>query len=252
MDTEDLLRQTPSALYQEGQRLWQAVARYREHVRYFFHQVVLSDHACPRCEGRLEMVQDGLCHCGGCGQVFDPTLAFQRCAACGGRSTRKTVRYFCTGCGRSLRSRYTFGVLVFDRAYFARKMQESRQRQKTRKEVIRRLLAASRSEEYHPEEPVELGTIEGLPQALDELVSGTFPSQRLGVLASRPEFDLERYRRHILNCLEGCERLFDRIPPLLDDKRHDRVFRFIALVFMDHQGDIRLLQYDRKILVETV
>jgi len=150
-----------------------------------------------------------------------------------------------------LRSAYTFEAKVFDKVYFTGKMREHRQRRKAQREAVRRLLAVSRSGEYIPEEPVGLGTIPGLVDALDELVANAAPDQMISVLASPPEFDLERYRQHIIAFLNGYEVLFEKIPPLLDDARRDRVFRFVAAVFMDHQGEVELVQYDHALVVEA-
>ena len=65
------------------------VGRWTEQARRFFYAVTLSPHTCPRCSGPIRMVHEGLCRCEICGLEMDPTLEFQRCAACGGQRVHR-------------------------------------------------------------------------------------------------------------------------------------------------------------------
>ena len=42
---------------------------------------------------------------------------------------------------------------------------------------------------------------------------------------------------------------FDEIPPLEDDARRDRIWRFVAIVFMAHAGAIEIWQEGEAIMV---
>ena len=43
---------------------------------------------------------------------------------------------------------------------------------------------------------------------------------------------------------------FDAVPPLLDDHRKDRIFRFIAVIFLAHAGRLDIWQEADHILVK--
>ena len=152
-------------------QLARAVEAYVERVRAFFHEVMLSGYACPVCGGALAMTAGSRCRCTSCGDAFDPTLAFQRCSACGGRPRLRISRYQCRGCGRDVLSRFVFDGVVFDREYFRQRMAESRQRKQERREEVRALLAETRSEALDAP-AADLHAVPGLIEALNGLVGG--------------------------------------------------------------------------------
>lgn len=76
-----------------------AVECFRERVRQFFYEVMLSGCECPKCSGSLAMIAEGECRCCSCGHRFDPTIAFQRCTACEARIELQIRRYRCRECG---------------------------------------------------------------------------------------------------------------------------------------------------------
>ena len=57
-----------------------------------------------------------------------------------------------------------------------------------------------------------------------------------------PSFDLDHYRHHILDLVPGCVVDFEGISRLIGEPRLDRVYRFIAVIFMDHAGELCIEQ----------
>lgn len=215
-----------------------AVSLLREHAKTFYYEVMLSGRACLKCGGAVVMLRDGQCRCRACDVVFDPTIAFQRCLRCGGTPRIRIRRYECITCGEQIVSSFLFDGLVFDAAYFRQKMAEHRRREAERCERVRLLLADSRSPGLEDLEIDELA-VGDLFAAIDAVVSIRSSAMPL---VPREMFDLKRYETHIKACLGTIERPFERIPPLSDDALLDRVWRFIAIVFLAHAGAVRLRQ----------
>ena len=95
--------------------------------------------------------------------------------------------------------------------------------------------------------------IDGLEDALDAMVNSPVPKELLSVMAKSKDFELSRYKTHILKCLKKTyEILFDDISPLIDDRKRDKIFRFITLIFMNHWGEVELIQYGDKLVVEKI
>jgi len=222
-----------------------AVARYSRRARRFYFEVMLSDHACPQCQSRLGMVGESRCRCSSCGYVFDPTVTFQRCSTCGGVPSLRVRRYQCSECGADVPSRFVFEGMVFNVEYFRRKMAESRQRKQERQERIRRTVAENRSPAVEAS-PVDLEGIPGLVEALNSLTAGVDPR----VLEPlRQRFDLGRYQRHLQAHIGLIEVCFNDLPPLEKNSRKDRIWRFVALIFMAHTGLIEVRQEGQTIMV---
>lgn len=121
-------------------RLMEVVTGFAGRVRKLYYAVMLLGHSCPKCGGRLIMIDEGRCQCRSCGHEFDPTVAFQRCSVCGGKPVLHIRRYQCSQCGADISSRFLFDGLVFDPLYFRQKMAESRQRKMQQREWIRKML----------------------------------------------------------------------------------------------------------------
>jgi hypothetical protein len=226
-------------------KLAEAVSQLVAHARRFFYEVVLSSHACPRCGGKLAMLREGRCRCTACGRELDPTLTFQKCSACGGSPAIRVRRYRCRACGADVQSRFLFDGLVFDAEYFRQKMAESRHRKCDKREQVRKMLAESRSGPISPP-PVDLEAVPGLLDALNGLTIG------VDIAAWQPlckGFDLNRYQRHVQAYLSNVELGFDEIPPLEQDIRLDRIWRFIAIIFLAHAGQVIIEQEGQRILV---
>lgn len=228
--------------------LAEAVAAFRGRARGFFYEVMLSGHRCPHCHGRLAMIAEGRCRCLSCNQVVDPTVAFQRCGACGGKPRLRVCRYRCQGCGRDVQSRFLFDGLAFDQEYFREKMAESRQRASQSREQMRLKVAEERSPEIAPA-ATDLQSIPGLVEALNQLSCGIELGPFLPLCKG---FDLNRYQEHVLAHLEDDEERFDTIPPLEPDRRLDRIWRFVTVIFLTHAGRIDIYQEGQTIWVKRI
>ena len=222
-----------------------AVAGWAEHARLFFYDVVLADRTCPDCEGPLGMVAEGRCRCKSCGRVFDPTPAFQTCPGCGGPVELKVSRYRCCECGADVPSRFLFDGLVFDAEYFRQRMDEHRQRKLAQRERVRQMLAGSRSEALLPSS-ADLDEVPGLAEALNNLVSG-IPMVQLPW--SKDDFDLRRYEGHLQAHIGAIPLAFEHIPPLAENRRLDRVRRFIAILYLASAGIIDVWQDGQVVMV---
>jgi len=86
----------------------------------------------------------------------------------------------------------------------------------------------------------------GLVDALNRLVAGAPIDPEMYLCDG---FDLSRYESHVQAQLEPYPIMFDHIPPLSDDARLDRVWRFIAIIFMAHTGLIEIQQESQGIMV---
>jgi len=226
-------------------RLTDAVAAYAHRVRRFYYAVVLSAHACPKCGGGLNMIAEGRCRCLACAHAFDPTVAFQQCSDCGGTPEIEIRRYRCSQCGADVVSRFLFDGLVFDAQYFRQKMAEHRERKSDQRTRLQSRLIESRSLPLDTG-PADLDAVPGLAEALNSLIAGAQP----GVLRLDCEgFDLSRYENHVQAHLEPFSIPFDEIQPLGDDARLDRIWRFIAIIFMAHAGLIEIQQESQAIMV---
>lgn len=228
-----------------AQDLLRAVSVLRDRARDLYYAVMLSGHACLGCGGALIMLREGCCQCQTCSQLFDPTVAFQTCGACGGRLRLHARRYTCRRCGTTARSVFLFDGMVFDAAYFRQKMAESRTRQRARRARVRKMLAESRSPPIEVS-PADADGLAALQTALDALTAslGAAPC-----VPPRSDFDLPRYERHVAaQCGQAAIALAD-IAPLIADPRRDLIYRFIALIFLAHAGVVRVWQDGRDILV---
>jgi len=219
-------------------QMTEAVAAYRARVRRFYYAVLLLAYGCPKCHGHLAMEREGACRCQNCGHGFDPTLAFQRCLECGGSLKVEIRRYRCTQCGQIATSRFLFDGRVFDAEYFRKKMAESRTRRLQEKNLRQSQVLETRSPPAAPE-PIDLSTIQGLLQALNGLTAGV---ELQMAIPDRARFDLSRYESHVQAHLRPYPVDFDEIPPLSEDSRLDRIWRFIAIIFMAHAGLIEIRQ----------
>lgn len=223
-------------------RIGELIRQMRNKLRRLFYGAALFAMPCPSC-GRpnLRMLRDSWCRCDNCGHELDPTLVFQGCTGCGGSLRRRIHHYWCDACKQRIRSAFCFDAKVFDADYFRRMMQESRARKRQKREQLKKMLANARSGAYILDHQPQLADVPGLAQALDEYVSAPVPAQLLAEVTRRP-FDLEFYRKHILELVSGCVVRFDGIARLIGDPRLDRVYRFITVIFMQHRGEIVLEQ----------
>jgi len=226
--------------------LAQAVAGFVAGARQFFHAVMLYGHRCPRCGGSLQMEREGQCRCRGCGDIFDPTAAFQRCPACGGSARLRIRRYECVTCHTEVVSRFLFDGRVFDAAYFRQKMAEYRRRKRELRNRVRQMLSGTRSNAIAVP-PAELAGVPGLLEALNSLTAGTEAVLTAGI---EKRFDLHRYQKHIQAHLQLFPTALDDLPPLSENRRLDRIWRFVAIIFLAHAGLVNVWQEGENILVK--
>jgi hypothetical protein len=233
-------------------RVQSCMAGFKERVRAYYFEVVLSPHPCPGCGGRLKMTGQSLCSCS-CGRTFDPTLEFQRSACCcGARLVRRTFHYACSKCQEVVPSRFIFDERVFDSAYFREMMRESRERGRKRKEEIGRLLMEARSGALPLLEQPNLESINGLLQDLDLFVQHGSEDVLPCGFEPKQEFSMARYRDHILARLGWGAVSFSGIPAMGEESRQDRAWRFITLVFMQNERVVDLVQEGDNIWVQRL
>jgi hypothetical protein len=213
------------------------IAWLRDESKGLYYQVMLFQKPCPLCKCfQLTMVEDGVAHCSDCGERFDATLAFQVCGRCQAVLTLKTFHYWCPKCQEPVRSLFRLESRVFDAGYFKERMKECRERKQESKEVFVSSMAEARSGVLELNDAPSLDSVPNLELDLNALLgqalSGSLPAD------VESHFDLERYRRHLLDLLECGNVRFDGISSLIDDRRKDRVFRFIAAIFLEHEGQL--------------
>jgi hypothetical protein len=223
------------------------VASYKSAARRYFYQVMLSGYDCPRCGAGLEMLAESRCRCRACAFCFDPTIAFQRCPACDGQPRLRVRHYECRHCHGEIVSRFLFDGMVFDAAYFRRKMAESRQRRRLRHEELRQILTENRSPTLLPG-AADLTGMAGLLAALNNL-TGSALAAYLPTVQQR--FDLKRYETHVQAHLGPDPVSLDEIPPLTENPRLDRVGRFVAIIFLAHDGFLHVWQEQTTIWVKA-
>lgn len=221
------------------------VQRFFATAKQFYYLVMLSGCRCPKCNGPLAMIAEGRCMCDLCSYEFDPTVEFQRCSNCGGPPELRIRRYQCRKCGGDISSSFLFDGHVFDAGYFRRKMAESRQRKEQQRERVRKMLAECRSRPL-TFEPLDLDHVPGLVRALTGLTGGLEVHVPLEL---EGEFDLNRYQTHIRSCLEAGPKALRQIPPLIEDLRLDLIWRFVAVIFLDHCRSVIIRQQGQTIWV---
>jgi len=225
------------------------VDTYRERVRGFFYQVILSPYSCPICGSQLIMTGTSECTCRD-SHRFDPTVAFQSSPCCQSRLIKKTFHYACSRCHKTVPSRFLFDERVFDTEYFREMMREHRDQVRSRREEIRRLLAESRSGALFLTEKPQLDSLPNLIQDLNSFILGN-PIELCGdIFDTKSDFRLAQYRDHILSSLGSHTLRFSDISPLSDDRRQDMTRRFITLVFMDNDREVNLQQYGDELLIQ--
>lgn len=224
---------------------------FKKLAKDFYFHVILSVHLCPECGGRIQLSGKSECTCE-CGNVFDPTLAFQRSPCCGQSLKRKTLHYVCSGCGKAVSSMFLFDERLFDNAYFRGMVKKSRSRAAKRKEEMNRILAESRSGALVFTDKPRLESIPGLIEGLDDFIGVQEPGSNGFSLDLNSDFKMEDYRNHILDILGADCFMFSDIGPLIDDTRRDRIWRFVTLIFMQNEREVVLTQYGNDFLVERI
>jgi len=240
-----------SPLLNEIHVVYGRISLLKKKTKKLYFQVVLSQYNCPKCGGELTMVDQNRCSCL-CGNIFDPTLAFQTSICCGDRLIRKTFHYACSHCKRINPSRFLFDERIFDKEYFSRMMKASRAKARKKKEDRIRFFAESRSAELPLLQEPCLESVPGLLHDLNELVgTGELIPDSSGFELDT-DFAMEDYRSHILSNLTYGSRMFSSIHRICSDSREDKIWRFITLIFMQHDREVELTQYDNDLLIEKM
>ena len=156
-------------------------------------------------------------------------------------------RYQCGKCNRDITSKFLFDGLVFDRDYYRKKMEETRQRKKQLKQREQTMLAESRSEAATLE-AADLNSVSGLIEALNGLTSGI--DTKL-LLQLKNQFDLSQYQQHVLKHIDEIPMDIRDIPELIKNRRRDLIYRFVAAIFLAHDGKIDIEQEGEKLWVKT-
>jgi hypothetical protein len=117
---------------------------------------------------------------------------------------------------------------------------------------MKRLLAESRSDILTFTESPDIETIPGLIEDLDKFVQNMQNESSQDYLYSHEQFDMDKYRDHILSALSWDNMLFSEIEPIYPDIRDDKVYRFITLVFMDHEHEVELNQSGNDLSIQRL
>ncbi|MFH1615315.1 MAG: hypothetical protein ABIG61_09560 [Planctomycetota bacterium] len=214
-------------------------------VRSFYYSTILLDYRCGQCNGKLSMISESKCCCVKCELEFDPTVEFQRCSACGGIPVLRVRRYYCKDCGSEVTSKFVFETLPFEKEYFKQKMAESRRRKKEQFQQVREMLMQCRSQTISPD-AADLNSIPGLLAALNGLTQG-IDEQMLIELKSK--FDLDRYQEHIKAHIQDFPIDLREIPAIIENTRKDLIWRFVAVIFLEHEREVEIRQDGQTIWV---
>jgi len=223
------------------------IKQYRNRARAFFHEVVLLTFACPVCERSLTMISASRAKCNGCGQELDPTTTFQRSTCCDSALRLARQHYVCTSCRTVVPSHFLFVERVFDSNYFRQRMAESRERTRRRREELRRLMLREQSGQLGLTDVPSIDAVGELFAQLNAFVG--VPEVSLDTFCENDGVSLEAYRESLRFAMAGCMRRFNAFPSLHANPRTDRVRRFVALVYMEHDREVVLHQRDNDILV---
>jgi len=227
------------------------MAGFKEHVKAFYFEVILSPYRCPQCQGPLRMTDTSQCSCA-CGNTFDPTLEFQKSACCGTKLVRRTYHYACSHCHEVVPSHYIFDERVFDKEYFREMMQEHRRRVRQEREEMKKFLAESRSGTLFLTEEPRLESLDGFVQELEAFIQSQPHVPLDSGFEPKSIFNMDRYRSHILSCLPNQGVRFSDIAQVDENIRRDKAWRFITLVFMQNDRLIDLAQEGDDIWVQRI
>lgn len=225
--------------------MFEAVQNFFGKAKRFYYMVILLGHRCGKCNGRLSMTAESRCRCQECKLEFDPTVEFQRCVVCGSVPVLRVRRYYCKACGKEIISKFVFETLPFERQYFKQKMAESRQRKNEKLRQVREVLAQNRSDALSFG-AVDLDSVPGLLIALNGLTAGIDDSM---LIELKGKFDLGRYQSQIKAHLKDFEIDMRDIPAIIENRRKDLIWRFIAAIFLEHEQEIQIRQDGQTIWV---
>ena len=114
------------------------------------------------------------------------------------------------------------------------------------------MLAETRSDELILTEEPSLEAIPGLMEALEHFISPEACDEAGFPLQDLDFFDYQAYRNHIILGLGWSPVLFTEISALKENYRKDKVWRFMALLFMAQNREIDMLQHGRDIQIQRL
>jgi len=224
------------------------VENYKKSAKQFYFDVLFGKYRCPQCHGILCLTGPSMAACQ-CGLIIDPTIEFQRSNCCNKPLVKRICHYACTKCWKSVRSQFLFDERLFDRAYFREMVAKSRQR-KRYKEELRKAQIRFCSGELLLLSKINRDWIDDFEGDLNEFVSSAEKPYDSDIFDTGKDFDLCEYWHHIQRQIDSNEIFFSDIIPLYDDSRKDRARCFVALVFMEHDRQVWMTEYNDDILVE--
>jgi hypothetical protein len=131
-------------------------------------------------------------------------------------------------------------------------MKDYRAKKKKKKEEMIKFLTEARSGELPLLQDLRLDSVPGLFQDLDCFVGANeAPADNPGFEMDFG-FEMDDYRSHILSALGYGSRMFSSINCVSQDPREDKIWRFVTLIFMQHEQEIELTQYDNDLLIESI
>ena len=218
------------------------VQSIKEDARLFYYHVILSQYCCHLCNSSLVMVGESKARCESCANEIDPTIEFQTSKCCQAVLIRKPQHYTCSKCRKVVPSKFIFDERLFDSDYFREAMAAHRERrQRQREERIKQIMNNQSNALLFSEVP-DLGQIAGLNDDLNALVRLYANEQEDFQWSPQNEFNLEGCRQQILGQLGWAKKLFSTFESVHHDEKRDRAWRFITLIFMEHEDEVVLTQ----------
>ena len=124
-------------------------------------------------------------------------------------------------------------------------MVEHREHKRQQRERVKRMLAELRSGVIEAG-PSDLDAVPDLVAALNALTDCA-DAELPGAPLVR--FDLRRYPSHVCGHVGNEPITFDDLPHLEDDRRLNRIWRFVAIIFLAHSGVLDVRQHEQTIMV---
>lgn len=247
----DSIMSLKDTLFYDIEACQKAINEFKKDARSYYFDVVLSLYRCPQCGSRFQLDKHAQAVCT-CGWQADPTIEFQFSDCCGVKLARKRLHYACSKCNKITPSIFLFDERLFDRDYFLDKMRNLREKRRLDRFEKAQMILIGRSNSLILTDEIELASIPNLCEDLRQLLG--YPQEQETYDHEDRSQSFNQYRDHILGLLTD-EILFSSISPVESDNRADRVYRFITLIFMEHEREVILFPYGNDILVrknETV
>jgi hypothetical protein len=131
-------------------------------------------------------------------------------------------------------------------------MKASRAKARKKREEMIKFLAGVRSAELPILQEPCLESVPGLIEDLNHLVGADDSYANDSGFEIDSGFEMQDYRSHILSTLGYGSRLFSSINCISADPREDKIWRFVTLIFMQHEREVELIQYDNDLLIERI